>query len=521
MTRDFQTNIEVDKRILSLLSKSTYQKSFSSAIRELVSNAYDADSLSVNINISPGPDYSKISIEDDGNGMSENEFDKYLTIAATKTSSELTRKYKRKRIGHFGVGFISIFPFCEKLEIISTVENSDEVLTATIPISEFWKPTQINVYDIPIAGKILIDKTQRLKHYTKFTLINPNYNLKQYFQKVDTKKRASIITLDPIDRLIWELQEDLPISFNPKLNSINKIKYSEPVGIIVFVNNKPIFRNELNEIVLESGKHTISGIDCKYIFTTDYKSIIPMEARGIKKRVNNVGIGSRTDFGLRRDRGFSRLHWISGEIHFSEKMKEHLTISRDTFISNPIVDEINEFFANKLRTHAYFVEAISIAEKAIEQSISDSRKGNVKPKKEIIAENIKKLEDKGFKIVHQASVPFDKMQKSPISINKETKTVTVSNQTELKKDYIYILGKNIEIEYKSSDLKPEDSPCRIINSSVVEINPDYSLFKSKTYGSLFKRLHILMAFAKENNITSSEMYNYLVSSISKEFEQLK
>ena len=111
MNKNFIANLQVDKRIVELLSKSTYQKSFASAIRELVSNSYDADALSVLINIDD--EYKSITVEDDGNGMSEFEFRKYLTIAGTKTSSEFTRRYNRKRIGHFGVGFLAIFPFCE------------------------------------------------------------------------------------------------------------------------------------------------------------------------------------------------------------------------------------------------------------------------------------------------------------------------------------------------------------------------------------------------------------------------
>ena len=198
MIKTYTERLHVDKRIVDLLSKSTYQKSFASAIRELVSNAYDADALSIKITINY--DFKSISVEDDGNGMSESEFRKYLTIAGTKTSSEITRRYKRKRIGQFGVGFLAIFPFCNTLEIITSVENSDEILTAKIPSIDFTHGAKNQlVEEISIPCKITEDKSQRLNHFTKIVFLNPNYNVLQYFTKAETRKRDSIIAFNPFE----------------------------------------------------------------------------------------------------------------------------------------------------------------------------------------------------------------------------------------------------------------------------------------------------------------------------------
>ncbi len=87
----------------------------------------------------------------------------------------------------------------------------------------------------------------------------------------------------------------------------------------VVLNKKDLVRNDYLESVLDEGDITISGVDCKYIFTTSNKSVKPSEARGIKLRVNNIGIGQRTELLLKRNRGFSRLHWITGEIFFLSK----------------------------------------------------------------------------------------------------------------------------------------------------------------------------------------------------------
>lgn len=522
MIKKFTTNLHVDKKIVPLLSKSTYQKSFASALKELISNAYDADSLSVFIRMDKS--LKNIEIEDDGNGMTQIEFERYLTIAGTKNPVELSRKYSRKKIGQFGVGFLSIFPYCEKLEIITTAENSDEVITAVIPTVDYTRPDKkgqtSNVEDIPITGNIISDKSQRLKHYTKIKLVNPTYNVEQYFTALDTSKRDSIHTLNPLEKFKWELQEDLPISYDPKKKSFGLIKYDEPIGISVFINDEIIYRNELQNEVLEQGVEIIGGFECPYIFTTSYKAIRPFEARGVKRRINNVGIGPRTDFELKRSRGFSRLHWIAGEIYYPDEIKTDLTISRDTFISSAVVDEINDVFAEKLKKWAYYVEDVAVAEKTIEQAVTNTKKGNNTPKEETIQENIKVLKEKGFKVINVKQSESNKHTKNPIQIDKSRRTVTVIETDEIVKDYIEVLGKKYEIIYTSEGFE-DDEPCRFKNTRVIEINKNYPLFKSKTYGHLFKKLHIFLLMSSEKSTTSKSMYNNIMNEFIKEFEDFK
>lgn len=517
MVEKFTERLHVSKRIVSLLSTSTYQKSFASAIRELVSNAYDADALSVRVTISS--DFKKIEIEDDGNGMTKQEFGRYLTIAGSKSSDLLTRKYLRKRIGHFGVGFLSIFPFCKELEITTTVENSDFVLSAIIPAIDYQESNKgkQDVEDIPIKGTIREDKSQRLKHFTKITLVSPTHVVNQYFTKPETKKRDSVLTWDPFKKFKWELQEDLPLAYKPGSESVKIISYKEPVGINVFLNEEPLYRHELNENVIEFGTEKIAGVTCKYVVTTDHTSIKPLEARGMKLRVNNTGIGVRTDFELRRDRGFSRLHWLAGEIQFSEEIKPYLTLARDKFVSSPLVDEIMDFFADKLKKWAYYIEDVAVAEKEIEQTIKDTKKGRTASKEEVIEKNISKLEEKGYKIVRTNVSNTDK-SKNPIEVDKVRKTITVhEDNNEYKKDYLTVSGKKYQIEF-SKDFDDE-TPCRFKTNRIIEMNQSYPFFKSKSYGKMYQKLHAFFLVAAQENNSAKQMYEYLVANFPNEFKE--
>jgi hypothetical protein len=521
MVEKFTSHLKVDKQIVSLLSKSTYQKSFSNALRELVSNSYDADALTVNINIMP----EYIEIYDDGNGMTKTEFEKYLTIAGSKNESLLSRRYKRKKIGQFGVGFLSIFPFCESLEITTTAENSTDLLSARIPTQNFFQLEKTEkVEDIPIHGNIT-KVNEKSAHYTRIRLITPTFLVHQYFSKPATNKRDSIITWNPMQRFKWELQEDLPISYNYEGANFNdNIFYDETIGISVFLNKEQLFRNDLAQSTLSKGMIEIDGIECSYIFKTNYKSLKPLEARGVKLRVNNVGIGPRTDFFLKRDRGFSRLHWIDGEVQISEKIKEYLNISREGFISNPKIESIQDYFAERLTKLAYDVENISEAEKQLEAVFNDSPKEAVKPKDDIIKENLLKLEKRGFTIIEErnAAPTTTTTTNSPnwaYKIDKENKTITVNNNSGKNTDTIQVFNQIFEIEYTTWDFKITDFPaCRFKpNSLIIEVNQSYPLFKSKSQGGIFVRFNIMLLVAHHNTADSNSMYHNIVDDFIKEF----
>jgi len=521
MAEKFTSHLRVDKKIVELLSKQTYQKSFSSAIREMVSNSYDADALSINISFDKT--FSYIEIIDDGNGMTRNEFEKYLTIAGTKQDNPLTRKYKRKKIGQFGVGFLSIFPFCESLEITTTVANSTEVLKALIPTIDYFKDNlktstrkidETYVDDIPISGTININPSEKLEHYTRMRLLKPTHIVKQYFTKQKTKKRDSIVALEPIQRFKWELQEDLPISLPLNSKYYKTYKYQEPIGIKVSLNKTELSRNNYLETVLDEGEEVINGIKCKYIYTSSNKSVKPMESRGIKLRVNNVGIGPRTDFFLKRDRGFSRLHWITGEIFFSDEIKEHLNISRDGFISHPITDGIFEYFANRLRIAANDVETIDVAEKEIKKVTSSNKTQANVSRKDVISGNIKKLQNKGFKVV-ETNANINKG--SVIKIDRKEKTIYVPKEIHNEKEVITILNKQYEIIYDKWDIKSDMPACKKVSNKVIAINKNYPLFHSRSAGNIFKRIHLMILIASENTKTSKQLCDILNKKIIQEF----
>lgn len=74
-------SISVDKRIVRILSESTYEN-FPRALKELITNSYDADARTVKVTIDVKNE--TLIVEDDGKGMNEHDFSFYIRIAGKK-----------------------------------------------------------------------------------------------------------------------------------------------------------------------------------------------------------------------------------------------------------------------------------------------------------------------------------------------------------------------------------------------------------------------------------------------------
>ena len=216
VSRNWPKKITVDKRIITILSGSTYNN-FPKALKEIITNSYDADASEVRVSVDV--DKETITVEDNGIGMSENDFDFYLRIAGKSRS---TREYTlagRKRVGQFGVGFLSVFPFCRTYNIESTKKGSAEVIFASIPNYKFVEENQkisAEIEEIPIQGGRKNDPSQINRQFTKIKLVGFTRLAKDFFKHAYqvSNRRETILNYSPLKRLEWELCEDLPIEFD-------------------------------------------------------------------------------------------------------------------------------------------------------------------------------------------------------------------------------------------------------------------------------------------------------------------
>ena len=119
MKKADKIKITVDKSHLFTLGEKMYRESIE-FVRELVSNAYDADATEVRVNIGS----KKIIVEDNGGGMNKKGLQQFFTIGSEeKRIQNVSPKFNRKRIGQFGIGKFSALSLADQF-IVESVKGA-------------------------------------------------------------------------------------------------------------------------------------------------------------------------------------------------------------------------------------------------------------------------------------------------------------------------------------------------------------------------------------------------------------
>ena len=514
-------HLSVDKRIILLLSASTYE-SFPRALRELVSNAYDADATKVDISLSERE--HTLRVTDNGCGMTPDEFDFYLRIAGRQRSRIQTTVLNRKRIGQFGIGFLAMFPFCERVEIQSTVERSPVVFKARIPAAKFLadRAKVEDLTGVDVVGHEYRDENTNNEHFTRLTLINTNDLLRRYLaQRHDQRKsRNSIRSYPGMSRFRWELQDILPIQF-PNGSLIAPYVNPDPTGFDVNLNDRKLVRNDYVKEVLAHSEdiERVGDIAFRYAIGTPWKAVKPDEARGMRVRLNQVGVGPRQYFDLGiAGRTFSRLHWLTGEINIVSGLDETITLDRESFTASQDYEDFREFFRSKLRELAFYLEDVDEAKRKIIAQTTQSPRAETAPSEQVIKTQLDRLKRRGFEVREEFAQGLS-AQKPSINIDTRRKVVKVISRKEPLADTITIARRTWRVKFSRWNF--HESPhnaCRITGKSSIELNQNYPLFHGVNKDT-FRRLQVVLALAEQESKTKGELFDNIQRLLLLEFER--
>lgn len=111
------STIEVtfDKSHLVTIGERLYGESLE-LLRELIANAYDADAAHVWIEVRP----DHFTVRDDGSGMDEAGLREFFRIGSqNKRTEPLSPRYRRPRIGQFGIGKFAVLGACECFRVFT------------------------------------------------------------------------------------------------------------------------------------------------------------------------------------------------------------------------------------------------------------------------------------------------------------------------------------------------------------------------------------------------------------------
>jgi len=531
-------SITVDKRIVKILSESTYNN-FPQSLKELITNSYDADAARVDIIVDPGSE--TVTVLDNGKGMSEKEFEYYLRIAGAKREKEsgLTPS-GRQIIGKFGVGFLSIFPFFKTFTVESSKKNSDEVLIATIPCYQYFSSKDIEISQIPILGEVRIDETKRNLNYTVITLTGFTELAREFFypdQKIKYKK-YSIRSKDFNERIKWKLEEDLPLQYkDERFNKLIQF-YSPNLKFRVYLNGLELLRrtyaSQLLEItnqvlpfdrsyvtdelsIIETEIKAIGKIKFQYFILTDKIALRPYEARGLKIRNRNAGVGERQFFNLGSEvkGGRSRLQWLSGEILVLEGLNELISVSRDNFYFDPDYDDLKSFMIERLSYHSNRLE---------DESEYKNELGNTKIRDLSIIEEaapITPAPHSDSQLAMEFPEPDQEIKISRDEFNLKSQGLKLllgkPKQKNIRSEKISkgieIMGKEYSVKISKWDYKEDFFPaCKLIDDVVI-VNKSYPLFSGVKYTDLFIKMHLLFLHNLNDGTLNNSSYEKTMEEI--------
>ena len=151
--------LSTDEKVLARVTDGIYRQP-ASALRELISNAYDADAESVLIN-TDAPRFENIVVRDDGNGMSVEALTNLIhhiggSVKRSSRSdvagitnpadSTLSPAKNRKLIGKIGIGLFSVAQLTREFTIVTKQRGSDFYLIAEVVLNNYSEQ-QLNEYE--------------------------------------------------------------------------------------------------------------------------------------------------------------------------------------------------------------------------------------------------------------------------------------------------------------------------------------------------------------------------------------
>lgn len=410
-------------------------------LRELISNAIDATNKlktlashgeykgnveNLRINLSVNKDNNTLTVADNGIGMTAEEVDKYINQIAFSGAGEFLEKYKDNAniIGHFGLGFYSLFMVAKKVELttLSYKEGSTAVKWSCDGSPEF---TLEDTEKTDVGTKIVLYLDDENKEFTEESKINELLTKYCKFLPVeiafgkekewkdgkyeDTDKDHIVNNTRPLwIRKPAELKEEdynsfykelYPASFDEPLFNIHmNIDYPfNLTGILYFPKIKNNFEIQKNKIQLY----------CNQVFVTDQvEGIVPDFLTLLH------GVIDSPDIPLNVSRSY-----LQGDPNV-KKISSH--------ISKKVADRLQELFKNQRPEFEKKWDDLKIF---IQYGMVSDEKFYERAEKFVLLKNI---DDKCFTL-------------------EEYEKLVKENQTDKHKNAIYLYATNKEEQYTYID----------------------------------------------------------------------
>lgn len=391
--RTFEGEIVVASRIVDYLSSGLYRTP-AACLKELVNNAYDANATKVSVFIKPDAD--RIVIEDDGEGMTREEFQKHFSHVSEshKRDESETTASGRPKIGLIGIGFIAANEICDQIEVVSTKKGSHQLLRVRVNFEEMRKDASLRRRDdargiakADYQGEVT-DEAERDAHYTWLFLSRIRGEANRTIMASARRARGggsalSLYGLPVGDALAIFHDPDLdnwskldaysenlvyiglnvPVQYYPGWYPEKARRQLEPfeeevrrLGFTVTVDGaelrKPIVFRKPERLLCERFEFEGKHVSAKGYFYAQRKGLRPTNLQGLLLRIRHAAVGEYDptfwEFPPEEARLFQS--WTSSEIWADSRLEDAMNIDRRTLrITHPAYVELQSALHEHLR----------------------------------------------------------------------------------------------------------------------------------------------------------------------------
>lgn len=387
----FHGEIRVAARVIDYLSSGLYQNA-AACMKELINNSYDADATEVVVSVKPDADF--IAIEDNGTGLTRENFVEHFERVAEshKRDDGFFTALGRRKIGKIGIGFIAANEICDEMELYSTCVGSRELLHVVINFGEIRsrsygerREASGDVVKGDYEGEVL--EADESEHYTRIYLKRIRENaLPQFIKETGVLEDAGsksiyglklesvrdrLVSLKSWDELDMYSKTRLQIGLNVPVRYLPgwyPEKYAEQLEPFTRRANELQFRviydgteivkpvvldaagrdeDKLEVLSYEGSRVQVSG----YLYARHgvYK---PSDLNGALLRVCESAVGEYDNSFLGFPKQIEALFqdWTTCELYVSGELDDALNIDRRTFRdTHEAYVELNQWFVSKLR----------------------------------------------------------------------------------------------------------------------------------------------------------------------------
>ena len=382
-------DIVVSSKIVGHVSAGIY-RSAGGALKELVSNAFDANATRVVVTTN-WPSFDIVTCYDNGAGITLQEFRRVMKggigESSKRADTDVTLELGRPIIGVLGIGILGIAQVCHEFKVISHHPETSTAFQAIVRLLDYLREKVDDVdiartddkefeigqfeveeikYDPSQAGTYIIAADMRSAFVRKFRespevplpskfssfldIIHSKRSVKEfgdYWQMV-----LELATACPIPYITdqspfqWD-RVKTPPEFRKKFEglaqSLRDYQFEVVVdGLSLRKPNSyphPLVRRDgepMRGQVFPIDKEVkVYGRPLKllgYIYMQNGQAIEPIELRGLLIRIRNVAVGAYDPTFLKYPNiEGPRFNWLSGEIYVESGLEHALNIDRDSF----------------------------------------------------------------------------------------------------------------------------------------------------------------------------------------------